>query len=67
MEAEGQITAPEGVMKVSRIHFTYHLRIPKGRRTDVERVLGVFMRGCPIAQTLDGCVEMIHSHEIIEE
>ena len=29
--------------------------------------LAVFERGCPVAQTLKGCVEISHAWEIIEE
>jgi uncharacterized OsmC-like protein len=65
-EAEGTITAPEGVMKVTRITVTYHLKIPAGTRPQAERALAVFETRCPVAQTLKGCVTLEH-HAVIEE
>ncbi|MDR7484515.1 MAG: OsmC family protein [Armatimonadota bacterium] len=65
-EAEGSITAPEGVMKVSHIKVRYHLTIPRGRRAEAERALSVVERGCPVAQTLKGCVQLTWD-AVIEE
>ncbi len=36
-------------------------------RTKAERALAVFERGCPVAQTLKGCVTLEHAAEIEEE
>ncbi len=41
--------------------------IPEGKRDAAERALAVFERGCPVAQTLKGCVEFEHKWEITEE
>jgi uncharacterized OsmC-like protein len=65
-EAEGTIEAPEGVMKVTRIGVTYHLSIPAGKRAEAERALSVVERGCPVAQTLKGCVRLEYRAEIEE-
>jgi organic hydroperoxide reductase OsmC/OhrA len=54
-------------MRLTRMRVTYHLRVPKDKRADAERALSVFERGCPIAQTLKGCVEISHAWEITEE
>jgi uncharacterized OsmC-like protein len=54
-------------MRLTRMHVTYYLRVPKGKRAEAERALSVFERGCPIAQTLKGCVEISHGWEITEE
>lgn len=54
-------------MRITRIHCTYHLRVPAGKRQDAERALAVFERGCPVAQTLKGCVEFEHQWHIEEE
>jgi len=53
-------------MKVTAIRVTYHLTIPSGMRQEAERALAVFERGCPIAQTLKGCVAISHAWEIRE-
>jgi organic hydroperoxide reductase OsmC/OhrA len=54
-------------MRVTAIRARYHLRVPPGRRADAERALAVFERGCPVAQTLRGCVAISHEWEIREE
>jgi uncharacterized OsmC-like protein len=66
-EAEGTIEAPDRVMRLTRMRVTYHLRIPQGKRAEAERALAVFERGCPVARTLKGCVEIAHAWEITEE
>jgi hypothetical protein len=54
-------------MKVSAIEVTYHLRIPAGKRPEAERALAVVERGCPVAQTLKGCVQFTYQSRIDEE
>jgi len=54
-------------MRVTEIQVTYHLRVPLGKRAEAERAVAVFERGCPVAQTLKGCVGIRHSWHIIEE
>ena len=54
-------------MRVTTIRVRYHLVVPPGKRGDAERALAVFERGCPVAQTLKGCVALTHSWEITEE
>nr|WP_280953438.1 OsmC family protein [Alkalicoccus urumqiensis] len=66
-DVQGTIEAPDGVLKITRIDCHYHLIIPAGKREACERVLSVFERGCPVAQTLKGCVEFHHTWEITEE
>ncbi len=53
-------------MKVTAIRVRYHLTVPAGKREEAERALAVFERGCPVAQTLKGCVAITHSWEITE-
>lgn len=53
-------------MRVTAIRVKYHLTIPHGKRDDAERALAVFERGCPVAQTLKGCVAITHEWEIQE-
>ena len=60
------IEAPDRVMRLTKMRVTYHLHIPKGKRADAERALAVFERGCPVAQTLKGCVEISHAWDIVE-
>lgn len=54
-------------MRVTQIRVRYYLTIPRGKRAEAERALAVFERGCPVAQTLKGCVAISHAWEITEE
>lgn len=59
--------APEKVMKLTEIRLLYHVRLPAGKREVLERVAKVFEQGCPIAQTLKGCVRLVHEWDVVEE
>lgn len=54
-------------MKVSHIRVTYHVKIPAAKRPEAERALSVVERGCPVAQTLKGCVTLEYHSQITEE
>ncbi|WP_174731908.1 OsmC family protein [Mesobacillus harenae] len=65
-KVQGTIEAPEGVLKITKIDCHYKLKVPEGKRDAAERALGVFDRGCPVAQTLKGCIQLNHTWEIEE-
>ncbi|WP_088105451.1 OsmC family protein [Halalkalibacter urbisdiaboli] len=65
-QVQGTIEAPEGVLKITKISCHYSLKVPKGKTAAAERALSVFEQGCPVAQTLKGAVDFIHSWDIIE-
>lgn len=53
-------------MKVKHIRVHYHVKIPAGKRAEAERAIAVLERGCPVAQTLKGCVEFEYQTTIEE-
>ncbi|WP_372868424.1 OsmC family protein [Planomicrobium okeanokoites] len=63
-EVQGVIEAPDGVLKITRISCHYHVKVPAGKEETAERALKVFDRGCPVAQTLKGAVEIEHAWDI---
>ncbi|AQQ53446.1 OsmC family protein [Planococcus lenghuensis] len=63
-DVQGTIEAPEGVLKITKISVKYFLKIPEGKTEAAERALAVFDRGCPVAQTLKGAVDIEHDWEI---
>ncbi|WP_090749312.1 OsmC family protein [Mesobacillus persicus] len=65
-DVQGTIEAPEGVLKITRISCHYYIKVPAGKTDAAERALAVFERGCPVAQTLKGCIEFEHTWEIEE-
>ncbi|WP_144540006.1 OsmC family protein [Cytobacillus oceanisediminis] len=66
-DVQGVIEAPEGVLKITTIRTKFNLLIPKGKRETAERVLNVFEKSCPVAQTLKGAINMENTWEITEE
>lgn len=59
--------AVNGVLQITRIHVTYRLKVPAGRREAAERALEKHVDGCPVAQTLVPCVDIGWDAEIEEE
>lgn len=62
----GDIEAVDGVLKVTRIHVAYRLKVPDGKRAAAQRALDAHVGGCPVAQTLIPCVEIEWEAEIEE-
>jgi uncharacterized OsmC-like protein len=60
------IEAPEGVLKITKIRCHFELKVPQEKKDAAERALGIFDLGCPVAQTLKGCVEFDYSWDIEE-
>jgi uncharacterized OsmC-like protein len=65
-KVQGTIEAPEGVLKITKISCHYELKVPAGKSETAERALTVFERGCPVAQTLKGCIQFTHTWQIEE-
>ncbi|WP_252316040.1 OsmC family protein [Sinobaca sp. H24] len=65
--AKGTIEAPEGVLKITKIDVHFELSIPAGKKDPAERALKVFDKGCPVAQTLNGCIDFHYTWDITEE
>ncbi|MFS0634338.1 OsmC family protein [Mesobacillus foraminis] len=66
-QVQGTIEAPEGVLKITKISCHFELKIPQGKREAAERALSVFERGCPVVQTLQGCIAFHHTWVITED
>lgn len=56
----------DGVLRITRVHVTYRLKVPAGKREAAERALETHVDGCPVAQTLLPCVEIDWDAEIEE-
>jgi organic hydroperoxide reductase OsmC/OhrA len=63
-EAKGEIEKDGNVLVIRRIHVTYHLKVPPEQRETAERVHGFHARYCPVARTIEGCVEISTSLEM---
>jgi organic hydroperoxide reductase OsmC/OhrA len=64
-EVKGEIEDVDGVLRITRIHVRYFLKIEKGQEKDAQEALNVYLPKCPGAQSVTGCIDI--SHEIIFE
>ena len=58
-DVEGDIEAVNGVLKITRIRVTYHLKVRPGKEEDANQALSVYLAGCPAAQSVIGCIEIL--------
>jgi len=67
-EVTGEIEKTEaGVIVLRRIHVRYRLRADPAGRQVIDRVLGFHAARCPVAQTLQGCVDITTELELVPE
>jgi len=57
-EVRGEIEKDGNVLVIKRIHVTYHLKLKADQRETAERVLGFHAEKCPVARTIQGCVDI---------
>lgn len=57
-DIEGDIVDEDGVMALRAIRIRYRVALPPGKRDDAERALRFHERGCPLANTLRGAVDV---------
>ena len=57
----------DGIVRLTQIDITYHLRIPAGSRETVERALGRHQEKCPTAASLAAAVRIAWKAEIEEQ
>ena len=68
-DAVGEIEKDGNVLVVKRIHVTYHLKAKASKQATARRVLGFHAEHCPVARTMDGCVDITTSLklEVLED
>jgi hypothetical protein len=57
-EAEGDIENVEGVLRVTTIRVTYHLKVPKGLIGAAGEAFSSYLHLCPAAQSVIGCISI---------
>ena len=65
-DVEGDIENVEGVLKITQIRVNYHIQVPKGKTGDAEDALSSYLKACPAAQSVIGCIR-IQDDAVIEE
>ena len=56
----GDIEDVDSVLKITRIHVHYHLKVPKEKRQDAKEALDNYITRCPAAQSVVGCIDLTH-------
>ena len=65
-EVEGDIENVNGVLKITQIRVTYHMKVPKGKAAEAREALSSYLTRCPAAQSVIGCID-IKDQAVIEE
>jgi len=56
----GDIEDVDGVLKITRINVSYRLKLPKEKRVEAKDALGAYLKLCPGAQSVIGCIDINH-------
>lgn len=56
----GDIEDVDGVLKITRINVGYWLKVQKGKRADATAALDTYLKLCPGAQSVIGCIDINH-------
>ncbi|MHC1743197.1 MAG: hypothetical protein AB9873_09235 [Syntrophobacteraceae bacterium] len=59
-EVLGDIEDVDGLLKITRIQVAYHLTAPGEKRLEAQEAFESYIRGCPAAQSVMGCIEIRH-------
>ena len=59
-EVTGDIEDVDGVLKVTRIKVHYFLKTPEEKWQDASEALNAYLRLCPGAQSVIGCIDISH-------
>ena len=54
----GDIEDVDGVLKITHINVEYHLKLPKEKREDASEALENYIKLCPAAQSVIGCINI---------
>lgn len=57
-DVEGDIEDVNGVLKITRIRVTYHLKLNPEKEAEAKQALAVHLAACPGAQSVLGCIEI---------
>jgi organic hydroperoxide reductase OsmC/OhrA len=56
----GDIEDVDGVLKITRIHVHYSLKVAEDKRQDAREALEQYLSLCPSAQSVIGCIDVTH-------
>ena len=56
----GDIEDVDGVLKITRINVQYSLKLPEEKREEAMEALNNYIKLCPGAQSVIGCIDITH-------
>lgn len=65
-EVEGKIEDVDSILKITEIRVNYHLKVPEGKSQEARDAFSVYLKSCPAAQSVIGCIR-IQDHLEVEE
>jgi hypothetical protein len=65
-DVEADIEDVSGVLKITRIRVTYHLKLARDKVDQARQAMSVYLTHCPAAQSLVGCIDIQDRLEIEE-
>jgi organic hydroperoxide reductase OsmC/OhrA len=65
-DVEADIEEVNGVLKITRIRVTYHLKVARDKVEQARQAMSLYLTHCPAAQSLMGCIEIQDRLEIEE-
>ncbi len=65
-DVKGDIENVDNVLKITRIKVTYHLKTPNDKVEEAREAFSSYIKRCPAAQSVIGCIR-IEDDLVIEE
>jgi organic hydroperoxide reductase OsmC/OhrA len=65
-KVEGDIEAVDGVLRITRIRVDYTLKVPADKADEAREVFASYIKGCPAAVSVRGCIDIIDDLRIVE-
>ncbi|MBT8341232.1 MAG: OsmC family protein [Desulfatitalea sp.] len=63
-EVVGDIEKVDGILKITRIHVHYHLKLSPDQREAAEAAFTAYLSHCPAAQSVIAAIQIEHSLEM---
>lgn len=59
-DVTGDIEAVDGVLKIVRIKVSYSLKLKADKKSAAKTAFNSYLPNCPAAQSVMGCIDIIH-------
>jgi organic hydroperoxide reductase OsmC/OhrA len=63
---EGHVEDVDGILRITKIHVAYDLKVPRGKTQAAREALAVYQIRCPAAASVRNCIEITDWANITE-